>query len=351
MEKSQKEFLYELLRTPSPSGAEINIQKKWMEYTKNYADRVETDIGGNAIAILNPKAKFKVLLAGHCDEIGFIVTQIDENGFISFGPVGGISHKVAPGLRVEILGEKESVDGVIGVNAEHHGGLKEKFEYEDLFIDCGFKSKKEAQKYVNVGDFAVYRSEITELKNGLISSKALDDKTGAFIVAEVIRRLKGQKLNVGVYAVSTTSEEIGLCGAYFAAAGIDPDLAIACDVTWATDYPTVNRSKYGDYKVDGGPLLAVGSPVSVKINKMLKKAADRKKIPVQIEVVPRITGTDADRMRFTNTGVPVALVSLPIRYMHSPVETVSLDQIENVIEILTGFIKDLTGRENLKPLE
>ncbi len=351
MDKKQKEFLYELLRTPSPSGSEFKIQKKWIGYTEKFADRVETDIGGNAIAILNPKAKFKVLLAGHCDEIGFIVTQIDGNGFISFGPVGGISHKVAPGLRVEILGEMGNIDGVIGVNAEHHGGLKEKFEYEDLFIDCGFKNRKEAQKYVNVGDFAVYRSEITELKNGLVSSKALDDKTGAFIVAEVIRRLKGQKLNVGVYAVSTTSEEIGLCGAYFAAAGIDPDLAIACDVTWATDYPTVNRSKYGDYRVDGGPLLAVGSPVSVKINNMLKKSAEKKKIPVQIEVVPRITGTDADRMRFTNTGVPIALVSLPIRYMHSPVETVSLDQIENVIEILTGFIKDLTGRENLKPLE
>ncbi len=351
MEKKQKEFLYELLRTPSPSGAEFSIQKKWLAYTKLYADRVKTDIGGNAIAVLNPGAKFKVLLAGHCDEIGFIVTRTDDSGFISFGPVGGISHKVAPGLRVEILTEKGGLEGVIGVNAEHHGGLKDKFEFEDLFIDCGFKNRKEAQKYVSVGDFAVYKPEITELKNGLISSKALDDKTGAFVVAEVIRRLKGKKLNVGVYAVSTTSEEIGLCGAYFAAAGIDPDLAIACDVTWATDYPSVNRSKYGDYKLDGGPVIAVGSPVSVKINRMLKQAAEKKKIPVQTEVVPRITGTDADRMRFTNTGVPVALVSLPVRYMHSPVETVSLDQIENVIEILTGFIIDLTGKENLKPLE
>jgi endoglucanase len=351
MDKKPKEFLYELLKTPSPSGLELNIQRKWIEYTKKFSDRVETDIGGNAIAVLNPKAKFKVLLAGHCDEIGFIVTQIDENGFISFGPVGGISHKVAPGLRVEILAEKGSITGVIGVNAEHHGGLKDKFEFEDLFIDCGFKNRKEAQKFIGIGDYAVYTSEITELRNGIISSKALDDKTGSFIVAEVIRKLKGQKLNVGVYAVSTTSEEIGLQGAYFAAAGIDPDLAIACDVTWATDYPAVNKSKFGDYKLDGGPVLATGSPVSTKINKMLKKAADNKKIPVQIEVTPKITGTDADRIRFTNRGVPVALVSLPIRYMHSTVETVSLNQIENVIEILVEFIKNLSGKENLKPLE
>jgi len=351
MQKDSKAFLYDLLRTPSPSGFEQDIQKKWLKYTGKYADRTDTDIGGNAIAVLNPKAKFKVLLAGHCDEIGFIITRIDEKGFIYFNPVGGISHKVAPGLRVEILGESNCITGVIGVNAEHHGGLKEKFEFDDLFIDCGFKDKKQAEKLVRTGDYAVYSSEITELHNGLIASKALDDKTGSFIVAEVIRKLKGQKLNVGVYSVSTTSEEIGLQGAYFAAAGIEPDLAIVCDVTWATDYPAVNRSKYGDYGVDGGPVLAVGSPVSAKINKMLRDAAKTKKIGVQTEVTPKITGTDADRIRFTNRGVPVELVSLPIRYMHSPVETASIKQIENVIEIIVEFIKNLTGSENLKPLE
>ncbi len=351
MQKDSRDFLLELLRTPSPSGYEFNIQKKWLKYTEKYADRTETDIGGNAIAVLNPKAKFKVLLAGHCDEIGFIVTRIDGDGFVYFSPVGGISHKVAPGLRVEILGEKEIVTGVIGVNAEHHGGLKDKFEFDDLFIDCGFRNKKQAEKFISTGDYAVYSSEITELKNGLISSKALDDKSGSFIVAEVIKRLKGQPLNVGVYSVSTTSEETGLQGAYFASTGIEPDLAIACDVTWATDYPTVNRSKYGDYTIEGGPVLAVGSPVSVKINKMLKAAAKELKIGIQTEVTPRITGTDADRIRFTNKGVPVALVSLPIRYMHSPVETASMKQIENVIKLLVGFIKNMTGKENLKPLE
>jgi putative aminopeptidase FrvX len=351
MDKESKNFLYELLRTPSPSGNESEIQKKWMARTKKYADKIQTDIGGNAVAVLNPDAKFKVLLAGHCDEIGFIVTRIDEKGFICFAPVGGISHKVAPGLQVEVLGQKGSVYGVIGVNAEHHGGLKDKFEYEDLFIDCGFNNKKEAGNFVQTGDFAVYKTDILELRNGLISSKALDDKTGCFIVSEVIKKLSGKKLKAGVYSASTTSEEIGLQGAYFAAAGIEPDMAIVCDVTWATDYPGVNTSKYGEYKVEGGPVLAKGSPINKKINDMLFKAAKDLKMPVQIELTPKITGTDADRIRFTNKGVPVALVSLAIRYMHSPVETVSLKEIEKVVELIVKFIEGLSGKENLKPLE
>ena len=350
MDKSSKKFLYEMLNTHSPSGYENDIQKKWIAYTKKFADKVVTDIGGNAVAVLNPDAKFKIMLAGHCDEIAFIVSRIDENGFIRFNPVGGISHKVAPGLTVEILGRKNILTGVIGVNAEHHGGLGEKFEFEDLFFDCGFKDKKEAQKHIRIGDYAVYRNQITELKNGMISSKGLDNKTGSFIVAEVIRKLSGKKLNTGVYSVSTTGEEIGLQGAFFAASSVEPDIAIACDVTWATDYPGVNNAKYGDYPLNGGPVLAKGAPINRKINKMLENAASRLKMKVQIELTPRVTGTDADRIRFTGKGVPVALVSLPIRYMHSPVETVSLKAIDEVTDLLCAFISDLTGQENFKPL-
>jgi len=351
MDKDSKRFLYELLNTPSPSGYEKDIQLKWLKYTAKYAERTGSDIGGNAIAVLNSKAKMKILLAGHCDEIGFIINRIDDNGFIFFGPVGGISHKVAPGLKVEILGKNGKLTGIVGVNAEHHGGLNEKFEYEDIYIDCGFKDKKEACKKVQIGDFAVYKTEPLELMNGRISSKGLDDKTGCFIVAEVIKKLSGKKLNAGVYSVSTTSEEIGLQGAYFAATGIDPSLALVCDVTWATDYPGVNTSKYGEYKIDGGPVLAKGSPINTKINDLLIKAAGRIKIDVQTELTPKITGTDADRIRFTNKGVPVALVSLPLRYMHSPVETVSLKEIEKVIDLICEFIQNITGKENFKPLE
>ncbi|MFO7810205.1 MAG: M20/M25/M40 family metallo-hydrolase [Candidatus Delongbacteria bacterium] len=351
MDKRSEKFLYRMLEIPSPSGYENDIQKEWMSYTKEFADRITTDIGGNATAVLNPGSKFKIMLAGHCDEIGFVIRSIDDNGFLFFGPVGGISHKIAPGLKVDILGKRSKVSGVIGVNAEHHGGLKEKFGYEDLFFDCGFKTKKEAEKLVSIGDYAVYRSEPVKLKNGRISSKALDNKTGSFIVAEVIKKLSGEKFKAGVYSVSTTGEEIGLQGAYFGASALNPDIAIAVDVTWATDYPGVNTGKYGEYKMDGGPVLAKGAPVNRKINMMLEAAAKKSNIPVQIELTPRSTGTDADRIRFTNTGVPVALVSLPIRYMHSPVETASIRTIDEVIDLLCTFIKSITGKENFKPLD
>lgn len=350
MDKKSKQFLLTLLKTASPSGYENDIQRIWLDYTKQFADGTDTDIGGNAIAILNPESDFKIMLAGHCDEIGFVVNRIDDRGFLFFGPVGGISHKVAPGMTVEILGGKSVIPGVIGVNAEHHGGLGEKFAFEDLFFDCGFKDKKEAEKHVRIGDFAVYRSEITELKNGILSSKGLDNKTGSFIVAEVIRKLSGKKLNAGVYSVSTTGEEIGLQGAYFASCKIKPDIAIACDVTWATDYPGVNNAKHGEYSISGGPVLAKGAPVNRKMNEMLEASAKKQKIQLQFEVTAKVTGTDADRIRFTNGGVPVALVSLPIRYMHSPVETVNLKTIDEIIELLCGFILGLTGKENFKPL-
>ncbi|NOR44872.1 MAG: M20/M25/M40 family metallo-hydrolase [Candidatus Delongbacteria bacterium] len=351
MNKSSKNFLFELLNTPSPSGMEKDIQLKWMKYVKKYADKVETDIAGNAIAIINPKAKFKILLAGHCDEIGFIINRIDDNGYLYFSNVGGISSKIAPGMQIEVLGYKKNIIGVIGANAEHHGGLKDKFDFEDLYIDCGANSKKEMSKMVQIGDFAVYKVDPLDLLNGRLSGRGLDDKTGSFIIAEVIRKLSSKKVKVGVYSVSTTSEEIGLQGAYSAASGINPDIAIACDVTFATDYPGVNTSKYGEYDLEGGPVLAKGSPINRKVNELLEKAAKKLKIKVQYELTPDRTGTDADRMRYTGTGVPVALVSLPLRYMHSPVETVSYKDIDEEIDLLVEMIVQLTGKENLKPLE
>ncbi|MBN2790624.1 MAG: M20/M25/M40 family metallo-hydrolase [Candidatus Delongbacteria bacterium] len=351
MNKSSKNFLCELLNTPSPSGMEKEIQLKWMKYTKQFADKVESDIMGNAIAIINPKAKFRVLLAGHCDEIGFIINKIDDDGYLLFTSVGGINAKIAPGMQVDVFGHGGKISGVIGVNAEHHGGLKEKISYEDLFIDCGAKTKKEISKMVQIGDFAVYRSGILELRNDRISCKGMDDKTGSFIVAEVIKKLAKKKPKVGVYAVSTVSEEAGLQGAYSAGAVIKPDMAIACDVTFATDYPGVNTSKYGDYSLEGGPVLAKGAPINSKINTYLEKAAKKLKMELQYELTPERTGTDADRIKYTGDGVPVACVSLPIRYMHSPVETVSLKEIDKEIDLLVEMIMGLTGKENLKPLE
>lgn len=346
-----QDFLMELLNTASPSGMEMDIQRKWMAYVKEFADEVRTDNAGNVIGILNPEAPFKVLLAGHSDEIALVINRIDEQGYLHFDKVGGINPKAAVGMRVDVLGYNGKVTGVIGVNAQHHGGLKDDFTLADLFIDCGYKTKEEAENVVQIGDLCVYKTEPEILQDRYIAGRGLDNRTGSFIVAEVLKRLADKNLQVGVYAVSTVNEETNMGGAYFAAAGIEPTMAIACDVTFATDYPGVNKNKYGDIKLEGGPVLAKGAPINIKINQLLEKAAADLQLNVQYELTPRHTGTDADRMRLTGKGVPVSLVSLPLRYMHSPVETTSIKDMEEEITLLVEMISNLSGDESLNPLD
>ncbi|PAE29712.1 endoglucanase [Paenibacillus sp. 7884-2] len=351
MTQINQRFLLELLNTPSPSSMEMEIQKKWINYVKDFADEIRTDNAGNAIGVLNANAPFKILLAGHCDEIALVINRIDENGYLHFDKMGGINPKAAVGMRVTVLGYNDSVTGVIGVNAQHHGGLKNDFELSDLFIDCGYKSKEEAVKHVQIGDLCVYKTEPEILMDRYIAGRGLDNRTGAFIVAEVLRQLSEKDINVGVYAASTVNEETNMGGAYFAAAGIEPTMAIACDVTFATDYPGVNQNKHGDITLEGGPVFAKGAPINIKINQLLEKAAKKLNMDVQYELTPRMTGTDADKMRLTGKGVPVSLVSLPLRYMHSPVETASIQDIEQEIELIVTMIADMTGEESLNPLD
>ncbi|TRM13022.1 M42 family metallopeptidase [Lentibacillus cibarius] len=351
MEQANRSFLMDLLHTPSPSSDEVAIQKKWINYIKDFADEIKTDHAGNAIGIINPDAEFKVLLAGHCDEIALVINRIDDEGFLHFDKIGGINPKAAVGMKVTVLGQNAESTGVIGVNAQHHGGLKDDFGLEDLFIDCGYKTKEEAERFVQIGDLAVYKTSPELLMDRYVSGRGLDNRTGAFIVAEVLRRLSGRGCNVGVYAASTVNEETNMGGAYFAAAGIKPTMAIACDVTFATDYPGVNKNKHGDVKLDGGPVLAKGAPINIKINKMLENTARKRNIRVQYELTPRMTGTDADRMRLTGPGVPISLVSLPLRYMHSPVETSSLKDMDEEIELLVTMLSEMTGEESLNPLD
>ncbi|RBW69075.1 M20/M25/M40 family metallo-hydrolase [Bacillus taeanensis] len=351
MKQQSKQFLTELLATPSPSGAEMDIQKKWISYVKQFADEIRTDMVGNAIGILNPEAPFKVLIAGHCDEIGFIVSRIDENGFIYVQALGGISPKAAVGMKVTIFGFNKTITGVIGVNAQHHGGVKDDLKFEDIYIDCGAKNREEVEKFVAIGDLAVYKRELEWLMNDRISGRGLDNRTGAFIAAEVLRKAAKKGTNIGVYAVSTVNEETNMGGAYFAGAGIEPTMAIAVDVTFATDYPGVDTRKHGSISLDKGPVLAKGAPINWKINRLLEESAKALDMKLQYELTPRHTGTDADKLRLTGKGVPVALVSLPLRYMHAPVETASLRDIKEEIELLTHFVVNLSGNENLNPLE
>ncbi|RSL30482.1 M42 family peptidase [Salibacterium salarium] len=351
MNDSSKTFLYDLLQTPSPSGMEENIQKKWLRYVKPYADQLHTDGAGNALATIHPDAPFRIALAGHCDEIGFLIKSIDNNGYIYMDKLGGISHKPAIGMKVDILGKYGRLTGVIGTKAEHHGGAKDSFSFSDLFIDCGATSKEEVEAYIAVGDTAVYKRSPESLLNQRISGRGLDNRTGSFIVAETFRRLENQiNTNVGVHAVSTVNEETNMGGAYFAGASLAPDLAIAIDVTFATDYPGANDDKTAEVTLDGGPVLAKGAPINRKANTLLEEAAASVGLPVQYELTPRQTGTDADQLRKTAQGTPVAVVSLPLRYMHAPVETVSLNDIEQTIELLVSFLSRLNGNEDIKPV-
>lgn len=351
MNNKSKLFLENLLKTPSPSGNEMEIQRLWISYVKEFAHKIETDLSGNAIGILNPDKQFKIMLAGHCDEISFMVNHVDDKGFIYVKNAGGISPKPALAMRVKILGKEKTIKGVIGVKAEHQGGSKDELKIEDICIDCGANSKEEVLEFVSLGDYVVYDFDYEYLLNGNISGRGLDNRTGAFIIAEVIRELSKKNINVGVYSVSTVNEETNMGGAYFASAGIEPNMSIVCDVTFATDYPGMGFKKDGEVYLGKGPVIAKGSQINYKINDMILKTAKENNINVQVELNPRLTGTDADKIRFSGKGVPVALVSLPLRYMHSPSEIVNINDIENEIKLIVSMIENLTGSENLKPLE
>lgn len=349
MDKTAKNFLMQLIKTDSPSGSEESLQKVWLNYVKKFA-KISTDPCGNAIGVINEKAKFKVLLAGHCDEIALVVNRIDSNGFIYFSTVGGIATGLLPGLRVDILGYKKKVSGVIGYNRSTESNRDKIRKCEELFIDCGFNSDKELKKLVRAGDYIVYRGEPEILNKKMLIAKALDNKTGAFIVAEVLKNLSKKNINVGCYAVSTTGEETNMRGAHFAAARIEPDIAIACDVTFNTDTPNEAPDKRPEVFLGKGPALSTGSPINKKIISLLEDTAKSKKIPLQYELTVDRTYTDADKMLFSGRGVPVALVSLPLRYMHSPIEMADIDDIENVIKLLTETISKLTGKEDFLPV-
>ncbi|MDN5279164.1 MAG: hypothetical protein PWR01_3129 [Clostridiales bacterium] len=350
MEKSAQNFLFKLLETPSPSGNEAEFQKVWINYVKKFA-KIDTDEAGNVIASINPEADFKVLISGHADEICMTVTKIDENGFVRFTNAGGINPHVLAGLQVEILGFAKTIPGVIGFTLNNSRELPDKPKCKDFYIDCGAKKASELKKYIRTGDYIVYRSSPQLMLNDRIVCKALDDKTGSFIVAEVIRKLSRKKVKVGVFGVSSTGEETNMRGAYFAGARIKPNIGIACDVTFNTDTPGSDEGNPPEVALDKGPALSVGSPVNVKVNELLEKAAKRLKMNLQFELTPSRTCTDADQIHFSGKGVPVALVSLPVRYMHSPIEMASLKDIDAIVELLVETIAKLTGKEDLRPVK
>lgn len=352
MKKESIEFLRALVATPSPSGYEMGIQEILRERFGSVCDEVRTDVHGNLIGVINPSAPFRVMLAGHCDEIGFMVMHIDDKGFISFSAVGGLDPNVAIGQRVVVHGRKGGVAGVIGRKPIH---LMERDEagksvrLQDLWIDIGARNRKDAERRISIGDYATIDVGFQELDHGLVAARGFDDRAGAFVVAETLRRLKGRPLKVGVYGVTTVQEEIGLRGAHTSAYGIDPRVGIAVDVGFATDYPGGEPKRTGAAALGKGPQVHRGPNINPALGRMMEDAARKAKIPVQLIAEPRGTPTDANAIQLSRGGVAAGLLSISCRYIHTPVEVLSLEDLDQASRLLAALIESFTGHEDFTP--
>ena len=342
-----KEFLYELLKTGSVSGNEAEIEKKIYGFMQGKADEVTVDELGNVTAAVNTSSPFKVLMTGHADEIGLMVNAVTDDGTLKVTGIGGIHESEYLGHKVRIYTESGVVYGAVVSTKE----LREKKELEavDLTIDIGASSKEEALAAVSLGDPATFDTDVRELLGSRISGRALDDRLGAYIVMEALALAKERGASVGVYAASTTGEETTMNGAYFTASRVRPNIAIAVDVTYTSDYGGIDIGVTGDVGLGRGPVLCNNPSIHKKVNGMLRAAAERAGIAVQTEAADGRTGTDGDVMHRTGIGVPFALVSIPLRYMHSPAECADLSDVEDCIKLLAEFLCSLDADVDLKP--
>ncbi len=355
MTTAKLDFLKRLLDAPGPSGFETAPARVWREEVKGFADEVRADVHGNSVAAVNPKGAPRLMLAGHIDEIGLQITHIDDEGFLYFAGIGGWDSQVLVGQRVVIAGPKGPVQGVIGKAAVHlmkKEDLDKVSRIPDLWIDVGAANKAEANERVRVGDAAVLDAGVLEFPNARIVSRSIDNRIGAYVVAEALRLLaKDRPKHAGVFAVATTREEIAWSGggARTSAVGIDPQVALVVDVTHATDYPGAEKKRAGEHKLGGGPVLSRGSAVSPVVFDMLVECAEREKIPFSIQAAPHDTGTDADAIYDALRGIPTGLVSVPNRYMHSPNEMVVAHDLERAARLLAAFARGLGPKADFIP--
>lgn len=352
--KKSEAFLTTYLNNASPTGFEASGQKLWLDYIKPYVDEWEIDNYGTAYAVVNPGKDYKVVIEAHADEISWFVHYIDDKGFISVIRNGGSDHHIAPSKRVDIHTDKGIVKGVFGWPAIHTRKGKNAVSgpsTDNIFIDIGASSKKEVEKMgVHVGCVITYEDEMMVLNDKFYVGKALDNKMGGFCIAEVARMLKAKKkkLPYTLYIVNAVQEEVGLRGAEMIANTIQPNVAIVTDVTHDSNTPLVSTKKTGDIKCGGGPSLTYGPAVHNNLLKLIVQTADRKKIPFQREAASRSTGTDTDAFAYSNGGVPSALISLPLRYMHTTVEMAHKEDVENVIQLIYEVLLSIKKDHNFK---
>lgn len=353
MREQSLEFLKLLVNTPSPVGHEVRGQRVWLDYVKQFADETFSDAYGNCVAVLNKGGAPRLMLAAHADEIAMAVNYIDDDGFVYVRRLGGVHAAITRAQRVVIHTRNGPVKGVVGSVAPHltKDDKEEKPpKMHELFIDIGARNGKEAAKLVQIGDPVTLTDEFEPLRNGLAVGRAFDNRIGTFAVAEALRLLAPQKsrLKAEVCAVSNVQEEVGLLGARQIAYALKPDVALVVDVTHATDYPTVNKQQHGNIKLGKGPTVTHGGANHPEVVARIEAVAKAKKIPLQHEAVSSTSGTDADAIFWTRGGIPSALISLPNRYMHSPVEMINLNDLELIPELLAGFALSLKRGEQFK---
>lgn len=351
MNHNLHQFLIELLKTPSPSGFEEKIQLLFINFIRDYVDELKVDIQGNVIAHKKGNGAQRIMLMSHADEVGLMVKYIDDNGFIYFSEVGGVDPNILEGIQVEIHNKKQTVQGIIGKRTSSEDGDKRNLNVEDLWVDIGVKSKKEALDFIKIGDFITFRSNVNILPNKRISSKSLDNKIGLYIIASVLEQLSGVPLDCDLYIVSSVQEEIGLRGAMTATFDINPDIGIAIDVTHATDYPTNSSEKNGDIKLNEGVVIPIGANINTKVNEIFMRIIEENGIKYQLEAIPHATRTDANVIQITRSGVATGLLSIPCRYMHSPNEIIALEDAASAIELLTLFCKSISNGISFVPYQ
>ncbi|HOY14034.1 MAG TPA: M42 family metallopeptidase [Saprospiraceae bacterium] len=352
--EASEKFLFEYLNNASPTGFENEGQKLWLEYIKPYIDEWQLDNYGTTYAVINPEKEFKVVIEGHADEISWYVNHISDTGFINVIKNGGSDHMIAPSKRVNIHTDKGIVKGVFGWPAIHVRTGKDATlapSIENIFLDVGASDKKEVEEMgIHVGCVVTFEDGLTKLNNKFYAGRALDNRMGGFCIAEVARLLKENKkeLPFGLYIVNAVQEEVGLRGAEMIANTIKPNVAIVTDVCHDTSTPLLNAKKEGDVKCGKGPSLTFAPAVHNKLLRLIRDVASKNEIPVQLSASSRSTGTDTDAFAYSNGGVPSALISLPLRYMHTTVEMAHIDDIENVIKLIYETLLAIEDGHNFK---
>jgi endoglucanase len=354
MHASATRFLEDLIAAPSPSGYEQPAASIFRDQVKSYADDVSTDVHGSVTAVINPAGSTRIMLAGHADEIGFIIHYIGDDGLLYFSPIGGHDSVIPVGQTVWVHGRTRT-PGVIGRKAIHlldPEELKQKPQIKDLWIDIGATSRAEAETFVELGSVATYQFGFQRLAGDRAAGRGLDNKAGLVVVAEALRLLReegGLHPGTSVYSVATVQEEIGSRGAQTSAFRIRPQTAIVVDMGHAIDYPGVSRSQHGDLQMGKGPGISRGANTNPEVFRLLKLAAEEEKVPYQISVTPGATPTDAKALQVAGVGVATGLLEVPLRYMHTPTEVVSLSDIEEAARLMAAYCRRVTPETDFTP--